>query len=242
MRRRSNRATGRSRSAPGGFAAATSVVEHPERPGFELVKRVVHVPGDPARERWWTRSGSRETSPRPRPIAGASDRSAPTRPCAGPARVVGLSTRGSRPLGVSSGIASVAAFPISPVAFAVPMIRTRCRGLVGAMIPDRCCCPRVPATAARRHPSTEPRTPPAQSIAQQRRDPDGRHHRHRGRSGPVLPWAARRVAQGAEGRCPGDLLELSRPIPGPGRTSRPGPSSRATSSWTRARPRASTAT
>jgi signal peptidase I len=24
------------------------VVEHPERPGFELVKRVVHVPGDPA--------------------------------------------------------------------------------------------------------------------------------------------------------------------------------------------------
>ena len=118
------------------------VVEHPDRVGFELVKRVAHLPGDVAPDglglvdRVWVEGDDPEGSSDSRSFGPL-----PMGLVRGRVWFVWWPPRRIRAL--ASGEA-VAIFPISSIAFAVAMIRTRCRGLVGAMIPDRCCCPRVP--------------------------------------------------------------------------------------------------
>ena len=73
-------ATGRSRSCRPVRAGDVVVVEHPERPGFELVKRVVAVPGDAApdgrmlgADEYWVEGdagGARPTAARSDPSGG----------------------------------------------------------------------------------------------------------------------------------------------------------------------------
>ena len=113
------------------------VVEHPSRPGFELVKRITGIADELAPDgriletgEWWVEGDNPDLSTDSRPGHLRPDQGQ------GPTDLL-AAIPATLPLG------RLAAIPSRRVGFALAMIRTRCCGLVGAMIPCRCCCPKV---------------------------------------------------------------------------------------------------